>query len=313
MIHSNENKSFSELDVYQDIIKILNKYNLKEKINLTEDLIEIKDNYVKINTRNSTKAFGKYFEELSINRKNDKGIFFHFMKVKYFRDILESGNIRLYSLSSQTDSLEYTELKNIIKPQKLFLDSGKSEAKDNMFIFCFTKNFRNPKFWESSYGKNEKTGKIEKVVIGFRFKKFKEKVFSKLKHVMYDKENKFNFLKEIQTTLNSKYELYLSFDNIESFVPFFKQEKLQWEDEVRFFYSADLFKFYYKFFVGKNKKEFLIKKDEKKQLYIEIPLKNEFFELEIEEIICGKDIDKKDYQELKEIACDQHIRIWKYN
>ena len=142
---------FDKYDVCKSINEILKKYNLD--ILLTESDIEFSKRISRVDRRlkqmllrylmihlilleqmmakNSNEAkqliqnkiSGNYFNSMSVNREDDEGVLYHFIKFEHLKDTILNGKIRLSSLSSQTDNdpLEYVDLENIVKPDHFFL------------------------------------------------------------------------------------------------------------------------------------------------------------------------------------------------
>jgi hypothetical protein len=332
---------YNEDIIYETVKKILKTYNLDDIIKISEDDISMdeiikKDGYTKeyiviINDERIRKEnaiieirrkniFGNYFDSLSVRRENDKGIFYHFIKYDYLNTTILKNKIRLNSLSSllEKDPLEYSDLKNIVRPQRIWL-AGEKETKDNIFIFCFMKDFRNRKFWKT-YGTNKDNNKVENIAIGFRFKNFcdfnntyKYLQPIKLRDVIYNLNNSFDFMREIQATLKIKFNVHFQFDNINEFAGLFKREKYKWEDEVRLLFDYGRFKLINDVNKKIGLKPLKINGFKKNDDFTNFRLKNSIFELEIVEFICGKDIEEKKYKELEQKAKEKNINIWKYD
>ena len=49
------------------------------------------------------------------------------------------------------------------------------------------------------------------------------------------------------------------------------------------------------------------------QAFVLAPLKNGLFELEIVELICGKEMKDKEYNYLEKVAKERKIKNWKYS
>lgn len=323
----------------RNILKIINhviyKYNLHELINIEDKKIEVSNSGIKIsdkrishgltkdgiNIRKTIRdtTFHDFFQNYSKDRQNDKGVFYSFKEPRYALEILEEEKLYLPYLSKhlENDPLEYYELLSITSPHKSVFD--RQNIKDNIFIHCFTKDFRNNKFW-STYGTNKETNKKENVAIGFKFTKYIE--FEKLiniiefRDVIYNDKNRFDFIKEIQFRLYSDFGRILKIDSEFDLARFFKREKYRWEDEVRLcidLYKLDFIKEKYKQifpeFFNYNVESIYTKKNN--ALFVQ--MSNEFFKFEVCELICGIDISQPDFTKLQRIANIRNIPIWKYS
>ncbi len=120
--------------------------------NLNNQFINWKINVIGKHLNYSVKSEDKIADlitkDLKIERKNDRGTFYHFKKLELAYKILKSKELQLSSLNSHigNDSAEYTEFLQRYSNPTTDLQSA-INAKNEIFILCFTKHFRNNKFW----------------------------------------------------------------------------------------------------------------------------------------------------------------------
>jgi len=272
---------------------------------VTENDIQFFDNNLRVERTNISKdnwksyedILSKYIKEKYFFKLPENNVFYHYIKPKYLQKILEKKKIRLYNLTKYLKNGDKQEYQYFLEQINILFPDYKKQIKsikDNIFIFSMTLNNKSEEHW-TGFGQ---------ACVKFKFKISNNKYgLFKISNVVYEQElRKLFCLKDI---LHDNKSINLKLFSYNFFSYFFKQSYYKWENEIRFIFDN----------VSNAVTRLHLKKkiDERCETYVSFPLKNEFFELEIEEIICGKDIDKKDYQELKEIACDQHIRIWKYN
>jgi hypothetical protein len=259
-----------------------------------------------------------YFESNIKLRNYDFSRLFHYLKYEYAIKILENNKIQLSSLSYlwKNDPLEYSEFFRRIGMDNI---SGIEKIKDNIFVFCLSDNIRNEEAWKL-YGNNESG-----IAIGFKFKWFSNKeeheILYLLKDVYYYRNCDFDFYIELQNKLFKKFKRKFLLEGLSTFSKFYKREKYSWEREIRLCFDYDLNEFMCnnaskKGIVWPNEcnlknyfnKEFDI---ESNRHFISVPLKNDLFELEINEIICGKKVSDEQMTHLKTLANNSSINIWR--
>ena len=271
-------------------------------------------NEIRIKRKN---PFEIYLTDQLIDRTADQGLFYSFKKPEHVEEILNTNKIHMSSLSQlkHNDPLEYYELLSIINPFHLKVNE---RNKENIFIFCFTKDFRNADFWKT-YGKNNDSNKVENIAIGFRFKK-KEGLNSVANaigfhDVIYNYNNRFDFIKEIQYKLHNELNKTLCIDPTNLFARFFKRQKFSWENETRLCIdlSQDIpLQNLNKLMTGFYPQSIINHVDIQENKSIKIHLDNPFFNLEISELICGEELCNTKFQRINENALTKNIKTWKY-
>ena len=138
------------------------------------------------------------------------------------------------------------------------------------------------KHWE----KFADCGKGIAIAIQFKFMKSLHNTVE-LSDVRYS----LDFLEEIQSTLKEKYGLQLEISGCSLFAKYFKQKCLSWENETRLSFDNNLWyvdKAMQDFFKHEHPQRanidnlFTVQVDDySNEKYIQVPLKNNFFELEI--------------------------------
>jgi hypothetical protein len=317
-----------EKKVVEIINSIIEKYKLSDLIKITHD--EIKINYASKtielkkhnklcsqgpNIINPIRKFETYFNNLSICRKNDKNLFYSFKNFDVAVSTLKEG-IQLTHLPYyfNDDPLELYEFIDIVRaePEKF------KEDKDKIYIFCFTKDYRKEQMW-NKYGKNS-------VVIGFRFNKFQTDLdlsnIVEFRDVIYNVDNKYDFIREIQIVLKEQFGKTLIIDSFYNIARFFKRGKYAFEDEVRLcfdfnqynlkqIFSNLIYPEMFKLNEFDLAKTFIEGNDEERK-YLFTKLKNPIFEIQIEELICGKELDDERYEDIKKLGEEKGIKnIWK--
>lgn len=318
-----------ENEIIKIISETISEHNLSKLIDIDNIEIKIVNNYIVFNGKYELagkdetgvlemkyiwdKTFTNYFKLKSRDRQNDQGIIYSFKKSQHVKEIIETKKLYLPSLNVllQNDPLEYLDFINITNP---FGNNTEFDKKDNIFIYCFTKDFRKGEFW-NNYGINKKNNKVENIAVGFRFhKKTNLKKLSntiELRDVIYNLNNEFDFIRELQTKLFYKFKKILYIDSCEYFARYFKREKYNWENEIRLCVDYNQYEFLQKHSIIPFEYEFE-NLFERKDKYIYVPMDNELFSIEICELICGKDISDFEYESLSKIAKERNILIWKY-
>ncbi len=167
-------------------------------------------------------------------------------------------------------------------------------------MLCFTQDNHNERFWDQYADKD--TG----VAIGFKFSGFnlETRSFYDFRDVFYDKGYSFDFLNAINYNLRKEIGKILLAEGLVKFSKFYKRAKYNWENETRlcFHYDDGL--------LGHRQvleKKMPIETDlATGRNYIELPLNghvkaNPFFDLQINEVVCGKYVPESDYQKIREV------------
>jgi len=192
---------------------------------------------LKTDIKKSFNWLDKIYNHIAANRVGDFGEFFHFKNFERGLEIIQNRSLRLFSLESQSEN-DYAELSEYYfkysRPNHFHTtDSTIREYRDKTFIFCFTKNFRNERFW-SDYARND-TG----LALGFTFTKFKWRNFDghycQFRDVFYDDGYALDFINEIRAKVMRKCKVNVDFEPYVCiwFPYFYKRVKYLWEDETR--------------------------------------------------------------------------------
>ncbi len=262
--------------------------------------------------------FQKYLFSLIKNRKKDNGIFYHFIKFKHVLTLLKKKELQLSSLNyyCKSDPFEYYEfIKRYSNIENLNFDYLK-QRKDKYFMFCLTDSYRNQYLWDN-YG-----GKENGVSLGIRFNNFMENEQLNnnfhFKDVYYDDGYDFEFINEIQFYLKNEMNKQLLLSGIDDFSIFYKRCRFSQEKEIRLCFDYYLYETRREWF--KKNGHVLpeeLKLDEKYKIfkykyrdYIKIPLKNEFYEIQISDIICGKNISEDQFKVLTSLK-NKETLIWR--
>ena len=317
-----------------EIAKIINKHidksKFKDSLLISSDDINfdtsnevidwnigVKGNHFKYSVYSKDKIAFLLTKLLATERKSDFGTFFHFIKLKHALAILENNEIQLSSLSSLTenDSAEYSEFLSRYNYNPAFNDVHISNAKDSIYVFCLTKEFRNQKFW------NEYLKDTPGVCIGFRFEKYNIDLFDFFEFidVIYDDGYSFDFLNDIQREIKNKFNKRLYIGGMNRIARHYKRNKYSWESETRlifdFFENKMLHQSpYFKGITGKDLNQYLKPEFDEvdKRFFLRINLDNPFFKINISEIICGKEINDDQIITIKSML-SKNVKVWRVN
>lgn len=299
---------------------IIDKTNLlKDKI-LTEPedfVFHLYDEFICMRkTDDGTDKFERYLKSHLIDRKSDKGQFYHLLKYEYALSTLKNQEIQFSALSYLFNN-DYSEHIEFDKRHSIRFDNNPKtieREKDEIFVFCLSENFRNEKSWEL-YGQNENG-----IALGIRFKEQNLCAGYDFKNVFYDKGYDFDFINEIQYFFNKEFNKELLISGASLFSKFYKRAKYSWENEVRLCIDFTLFNNTKEFFSFCNtnipdsinfEKICPIQIDTiNNRKYLKLPFKNSLFEMEITEVICGKDITDEQIIELEKVTQNNAL-IWK--
>lgn len=309
------------------INKHLKKSPFKDEIKVSENDIDFHNNRKYIHWQVALKGSQLDYEvvdnnkfaellnrKLKIDRKQDKGTFYHFSCYNIAQKMLTKKEIQLSSLTSQfsNDSAELIEFihrylnATYPNPQSLL------DISSNIFVFCFTRHFRNEKFW-SDYA-NEDTG----ICLGFRLKDINLELAHLFDFVdiFYDDGYSFDFINDIQRELDFYYEKKLFIGGLNRFARNYKRQRYAWESETRLIFDIDenkrLLDFYEQMRCCEPKHDlmryFKIIKDDDRE-YIQLNFINEFFTLELDEVIFGKKVSQSQIDEI-EAFVNEDVHCW---
>ena len=135
------------------------------------------------------------FSSCAVDRRWDRGQFYHFKSVKRAIDILETGTVQLTALyyHARNDSTEYSEFLQRTGQLRPLITGEIDELKKKSFVLCLSKGTRREEFW------NQYAMQDRGVCLGLRF--FIGQ--TQLQHcvdfrdVTYDTGYRFDFINEI--------------------------------------------------------------------------------------------------------------------
>ncbi len=320
----------------QSIVDLINEVLRKYNINIIVDYDDIyidpkQTNYIfwstdRIQKGNNIELISKdkikiFLDNKSLSRVHDYSIMYHMLKFDYAVSVIQNKEIQLSSLSYlwDNDPLEYSEFFRRTGMYNLLNNDEIEKIKEKVFIFCFSDSCRNEDAWKL-YGNNE-TG----IALGFNFTKFSDNPVQEelyfLKDITYDFGYDFDFIIEMQEKLYSKFQRRLVFEGASTFGKFYKRGKYSFEREIRlcFDYQSNIdYKDIYRQFGLTMPKEkdlenyFKIEYDKQSNRYfIKVPLNNDLFDLELTEVICGKNVDSTKFSQLESLTKNTPIKLWK--
>jgi len=247
--------------------------------------------------------FKKLFDNLSVDYSLQNNLeLYHFKSISRAIEILATQRIKLYNLKSQSQK-DYSELKEFFHR---YVDSTNNHPiNDNMdssFIFCFTNDIKNKKAWQ--YHAENETG----VAFKFQLHLTKENTLGiekKIRGVYYDKGYDFDVFNNIFHQAFDDLKIRLDFLNKDFswFGSFYKKGVYKWEQETRLFLN-----------IQKDVKinaieNFALGNRLKKYSFIEAPLKNNIFELNISQIILGINTSEIDKSIIESMAKKLNIEV----
>lgn len=324
------------MDKCEEVAGIINKHlnnsNYKELLSINKNDIDLasftnNNNFIQWNSKfeggESKKTYvdqnklNQLYDLVKINRKQDFGQFFHFKPFEIACNIIQNREIQLTALCNHSDNdlVEYSEFINRYCHNPLLDDQHIYDAKKDIYIFCFTKHFRNERFWKE-YAKDD-TG----VCIVINFTNFKDQLDTlyDLVDVVYDK-NLFDFINHIQSEIFQKFGKKIFIGSDRRFARHFKRAKYSWESEIRMLFDFHENKklLQLSFCKGLNELDLnnYIKKETDEttgRRYIKLPFNNPFFKLKIDEIICGKKVTDKQMRDIEGDLNNPDIRVWRIN
>lgn len=314
------------LEIYNSV---LSKYSIPKRFNITEDDIIIENQLVtlkekqhfirpeqSINSGNHSTKISNYFDSKSKNKINDKTDFYHILDIEYAITLLEKKEIQLTAIPYYfgKDPFEYIAYMYLdfnpnIKLKKI------DQSADYYFIFCLTESIKKQKLWNPK--NNEKKIAIK---LNFEFNWQIKTILPifQLRNVVYI-DNKLDFIKELQIRL--KRELNMTFNIKDELIlaRYFKNSLYKSEKEIRLCFD-------YQRYIDENKrgkeleevsnqlgysyKKIEILNDNKRN-YIKMPLNNEYFNLNITQIICSNKIKEEDSYRIERIASNNNIPMEK--
>lgn len=293
---------------------IFKKYNLPLKL----DCNQIKAVCIAriLNIHENDNPLFHHLRNLIISRKFSTDPFYHFKSFDRAMEILGDNKIPASNLSSnsENDFSEYSEFFRRIGAFEPFTTAhpieegfnfnkdGKSkidEWRDDIFILCFTNDFRNPKFWQ------EYVNNYEGVCLKFNFK-FKKHLDSwkfDFRNIFYDTGYDLDFINEISHMLRINHQLVVNPTGFTKFSLHYKRLKYQWENETRLSFNYSQYKELGNIFNTNIDAKNINRK------YILLPKSNQFFDWEISEVICGYRITDDQITELKNIGIKHNKNI----
>jgi len=309
------------------IAEIINKHLENSPF---QNLISVNENHINYNeedaainwkisvTGNQLKYSIGSNEKLTKSRLYDSGTFYHFKNYTRALQVIKDKEIQLTALNSHisNDSAEYSEFIRRYGHNPVFNNDFIETARKNIFIYCFTKHFRNERFW-NEYAKNH-IG----ICIGFRFENFNPDLIDLFSFVdvIYDDGYNFDFINDIQRELLYKFNKHLSIGGLNRFAKYYKRKRYSWESETRLVFDLNennelqkLLKGDSKFGGGKipeiDLNNFINVTQEDNRRFVTLKFNNQFFNLKISEIILGSEVNSNQSEELSKLVSDD-VHLW---
>lgn len=276
------------------------------------------DGFFNVEYGSDINKFQNYILSLSKDRKHSNGKFYHYIRYEYALKAISQG-FQFGCLQNyiNSDPFEFNEFLNryteVNKTAPNFFD----HQKRNTFILCLSHNYKNDDLWKNCGIDNKDNG----ICLGLKYKDTIENEdqtnFFHFRDIHYDKGNDFDFLREINYYLKHNYQIRFFPTTYYPFTIFYKRYKFNSEIETRLCFDYNYLQGFKTIF---NKRELPqhLNFDAKypimsnsKRTYIEIPKKLiGFFNIQITEIICGRDITVNQFNKLEQVK-DANTKIWR--
>lgn len=236
--------------------------------------------------------FAEFVDSIYFN-KSEKKYLYHYLSIEYLEKIIEDNKIRLYNLSkyvkNKNDPREYSyfidRIGDLIPNAEKYL----AAIIKDIFIISCTSEKESTEHW-NYYGKQNAACICFSLEIKNNYDAY-DAYDVDVRTVVYESELTKLFC--LQQCIKEEFGYSLDLSKTYQFSKFVKRSYYEWEKEVRICFDNNAFQ------IGKKLESFLtngeitkskndiyfeIKEDELKNKYIEVPLKNDFFELKIESI-----------------------------
>lgn len=239
----------------------------------------------------------KIFANCATDRRYDCRQFYHFKSVERAIDILKTGTVQLTALyyHSENDNEEYSEFFRRTGHTYPLTTGNVNELKKKSFVLCLTKSACREKFW-TRYANDDKG-----VCLGLRYhvggRDLQECV--DFRDVSYGIGYPFDFIKEIRDRFVREFRKPPFIDGVLKFARFYKRADYSWEDESRISFD---YKYEYSSLLCGSFPIQKVLENGRMREYIIVPLKSDYFTLEVSEIICGKQVCNADLSRLLAVS-----------
>ncbi len=239
----------------------------------------------------------KIFAKCAVDRRLDCRQFYHFKSVERAIDILKKGTVQLTALyyHSENDNEEYSEFFRRTGHTYPLITGNISELKKKSFVLCLSKSASREKFW-NQYAKQDRGVCL---VLRYHIGRMVLQECVDFRDISYGTGYPFDFIKEIRDRFFSEFCKPPFIDGVLKFARFYKRAKYSWEDESRisFDYNYDYSSLLCRSFPIQK-----VLENGRMREYIIVPLKNDYFTLEVSEIICGKQVCNADLSRLLAVS-----------
>ena len=225
------------------------------------------------------------------DRKGTIGPFFHFKSPSFAEAIIRSQKIQVSSMeaNSANDFAEYSEY-------FVRLGQGSSPKIDEYrrvtYILCLTKDMHNPQMWKEYGACNDIGVCLELTITPSQASHLSDWQF---RDVHYDSGYDFDFIREMCFVVKQEHSLRFT-PPAHLFAQFYKRDRYRWENESRLAIQfEDLLN------IGRTLKTMFPQcRDPKHNRdYLDIPLKNDLFEISIKNVYYGPNIAPGDLTPLQ--------------
>lgn len=253
--------------------------------------------------------FTEFIDSLYFKNLETKYLY-HYLPIEFIDNIMKDDKIRLYNLAKYIkDNNDPKEFSYFINRIGLIIPNAEkylSSVVNDFFILSCTTEENSIDHW-NYYGKEKGAA-----CICFSIKKVKNDHDVDVQNVVY--ESQLTKLFCLQQCIQEEFDYKLDLSKVYQFSKFVKRSYYEWEREVRICFDHNAFQIGKKFesFLTNNKnikskhdKYFVIKEDDSLNKYIEVPIKNNFFELKIKSIQVKSD----SCHELRSICKEKGIKF----
>jgi hypothetical protein len=232
-------------------------------------------------------------------KRNEQTTLYHFKSAEIGLKILSTKLIQLSALSDKyfNDYAELTEYHKRYANDGMFPDHQLNDYKYFIYVLCMTKDKSNDYFW------NEFNNHSDKICFKFVILNILNHRSIQFNDMFYDSGYDLDFLNDIRHDIKENFGLRIKYQSLRShWAPYFyKRGKFNVENESRLAINY----FHLPIELKNNK---LIKGNEERY-FIELPFKNEFFSLRIEEITISSTLSSEMKISFKEICKTDNITL----
>jgi hypothetical protein len=248
----------------------------------------------------------KAFATTARDRRDDRGQFYHFLKYDYAMASVQQGSLQHTAMTyfEKNDHAEYAEFLRRCGFWMPFVNGTVNKDKTKLFVLCLTNSSRQQRFW-SEYADND-----QGVCLCLRLVSLDPHAADlwDLRDVVYDDGYRFDFINEIRYWFEREFARELIVEGIDKFARFYKRAKYSWENESRISFDYRLQQGLPTMFPESQDRD---SHGNITREYISVPLSNQLYTLQIDEIICGGMVSDQRMEDLRLAAGLDQAQVWR--